>query len=45
MTYDNCTFIKDLYKDFEQIEVSWSYGMTRSKKELVILGKKESQIH
>lgn len=40
MTYDNCSFIKNLYKDFEQIEVSWSYGMTASKKELVILGKK-----
>ena len=40
MTYDNCSFIKSLYKDFEQIEVSWSYGMTNNKKELVILGKK-----
>ena len=41
MTYDNCSFIKNLYKDFKQIEVSWSYGMTRKKTELVILGKKK----
>ena len=40
MTYDNCKFIKDLYKDFKQIEVSWAYGMTHSKQELLILGKK-----
>lgn len=41
MTYDNCSFIRDLYKDFIQIEAGWSYGMTTSKRELVILGKKK----
>ena len=40
LTYDNCSFIKNLYKDYKQIEVSWAYGMGRSKNELVILGKK-----
>jgi DNA adenine methylase len=40
LTYDNSLFIKDLYKDFIQIEVSWSYGMTTTKKkELIIIGK------
>lgn len=40
MTYNNCKFIKDLYKDFEIREVSWSYGMNSSKEssEIVIIG-------
>ena len=40
MTYNNCDYIKDLYKDFKIIETSWSYGMNKSKKssEIVILG-------
>lgn len=42
MTYNNCDYIKQLYKDFILIETSWSYGMNKSKKssELVIIGKK-----
>ena len=42
MTYNNCDYIKELYKDFQLIETSWSYGMNKSKKssELVIIGKK-----
>jgi len=40
MTYNNSEYIKDLYKDFEIIETSWSYGMNKSKKssEIVIIG-------
>ena len=40
MTYNNCEFIKELYKDFEIREVSWSYGMNKSKEssEIVIIG-------
>jgi DNA adenine methylase len=40
MTYNNCEFIKNLYKDFKIIETSWSYGMNKSKtsSEIVIIG-------
>jgi DNA adenine methylase len=40
MTYNNCEYIKGLYKDFKIIETSWSYGMNKSKKssEIVIIG-------
>jgi DNA adenine methylase len=40
MTYNNCEFIKQLYKDFSIIETSWSYGMNKSKEssEIVIIG-------
>jgi len=40
MTYNNCDYIKDLYKDYKIIETSWSYGMNKSKKssEIVIIG-------
>ena len=39
LTYNNCDYIKDLYKDFRIVETSWSYGMNKSKKssEIVIL--------
>jgi len=39
MTYNNCEFIRNLYKDFTIIEVNWVYGMNKSKKssEIVIL--------
>ena len=41
MTYNNCDYIKNLYKDFKIIETSWSYGMNKSKKssEIVIISK------
>ena len=42
MTYNNCEYIKNLYKkDFTIIETSWSYGMNKSKKssEIVIISK------
>ena len=40
MTYNNCEYITNLYKDFKIIETSWSYGMNKSKKssEIVIIG-------
>lgn len=39
MTYNNCEYIKDLYKEFKIIETNWSYGMNKSKKssEIVII--------
>lgn len=40
MTYNNCEFIRELYKDFTIIETTWSYGMNKSKEssEIVIIG-------
>lgn len=40
MTYNNCKFIKELYKDYKIIETSWTYGMNKSKSssEIVIIG-------
>tara|TARA_B110000305_G_C19092386_1_gene471416 strand:- start:227 stop:691 length:465 start_codon:yes stop_codon:yes gene_type:complete len=40
MTYNNCEYIKDLYKNYEIREVKWSYGMNASKdsSEIVIIG-------
>lgn len=39
ITYNDCDYIRDLYKDFRIIEVDWSYGMNKSKKssEIVIV--------
>ena len=44
MTYNNCEYIKNLYKGFEIIETSWSYGMNKSKKssEIVIISQATS---
>ena len=41
MTYNNCEFIKNLYKDFKIIETNWTYGMNKSKEssEIVIISK------
>lgn len=40
MTYNNCDFIKNLYKNYKIIETNWTYGMNKSKKssEIVIIG-------
>jgi len=40
MTYNNCEYIKNLYKDFKIIDTSWKYGMNKSKasSEIVIIG-------
>ena len=39
MTYNNCNYIKDLYKNYIIIEVDWSYGMNPKKisSEIVII--------
>lgn len=39
MTYNNCDFIRNLYKDFLIIETDWNYSMNKSKKssEIVIV--------
>ena len=41
MTYNNCDFIRNLYKDYLIIETSWSYGMNKTKEssEIVIISK------
>ncbi len=41
MTYNNCDYIRNLYKDYTIIETSWKYGMNKSKNssEIVILSK------
>ena len=43
MTYNNCEYIKQLYKQFIIIETNWSYGMNKSKKssEIVIISIKK----
>ncbi len=40
LTYNNCDYIKNMYKNFKIIETSWSYGMNKSKEssEIVIIG-------
>lgn len=39
MTYNDCEYIRELYKKYKIIEVNWSYGMNKSKKssEIVII--------
>ena len=41
LTYNNCNYIKDLYKDYIIIDVNWSYGMNKSKtsSEIIIISK------
>lgn len=40
MTYNNCEYIKNLYKDYKIIDINWSYGMNKTKdsSEIVIVG-------
>lgn len=40
MTYNDCAYIRELYRDFEIVESQWSYGMNKSKQssEIVIFG-------
>ena len=42
LTYNNCEYIRDLYKDFKIFDVKWSYGMNSSKAsaEIIIVAKK-----
>ncbi len=39
MTYNDCDFIRELYKDYTILDAEWSYGMNKSKKsaEIIIL--------
>lgn len=37
LCYNNCEFIKTLYKDYKIVEVDWSYGMNKTKKSSEIL--------
>ena len=39
MTYNNCDYIKDLYKDYIILDIDWTYGMNKTKKssEIVII--------
>lgn len=39
VTYDNCAYIKDLYKDFYQLEWQLQYGMTNSGNNASVLGR------
>lgn len=41
LTYNNCDYIKNLYKDFLIIHTNWSYGMNKTKKssEIIIISK------
>jgi DNA adenine methylase len=41
MTYNDCEYIRELYKDFPIIPAEWSYGMNKTKKssEIVIIGR------
>jgi len=40
MSYNNCDYIKNLYKDYKIVPTNWSYGMNKSKKssEIIIIG-------
>lgn len=41
MTYNDCEYIRNLYKDFKIIETNWTYGMNKTKKssEIVIVSE------
>ncbi len=41
LTYNDCDYIRDLYKNYEIIDIDWTYGMNKSKKssEIVIINK------
>jgi DNA adenine methylase len=41
LTYNNCDYIKDLYKDYIIIDVNWTYSMNKTKQssEIIIISK------
>jgi DNA adenine methylase len=41
ITYNNCDFIRNLYKDYLILDVNWKYGMNKTKlsTEIIILSK------
>lgn len=42
MTYNDCEYIRNLYKDYTIINVVWSYGMNKTKNssEIIILSNR-----
>ena len=40
-TYNDCEYIRNLYRDFIIIDVNWSYGMNKTKlsSEIIIISK------
>lgn len=44
MTYNNCDYIRNIYKEYTIIEAEWSYSMNKSKKssEIIILSIKNN---
>ena len=41
ITYNNCEYIQNMYKDYIIIDVDWSYGMNKTKasSEIIIISK------
>ena len=41
LTYNNCAYIRNLYKDYIILDVNWSYGMntTKASSEIIIISK------
>lgn len=41
LTYNNCDYVKNMYKDYIILEVDWSYGMNKSKtsSEIIIFSR------
>lgn len=41
LTYNNCDYVKNMYKDYIILEVDWSYGMNKSKTscEIIIISR------
>jgi DNA adenine methylase len=41
ITYNNCDYIKNLYKDYLILDANWTYGMNKTKlsTEIIILSK------
>ena len=46
ITYNNCEYIRNLYKDFIIIDVNWSYSMNTSKSssEIIIISKIKKEL-
>lgn len=41
LTYNNCAYIRNLYKDYIILDINWSYGMntTKASSEIIIISK------
>lgn len=44
ITYNDCPFIRELYKDYEILTAEWAYGMNKTKEssEIIILSKRRA---